>query len=78
MYKPKFTMTDRDKKKALWVTFPDGSQYNFGDLDVTTVGKAQSAIIHAFELGFKARAMCERFIDQESLIPWDGFIEESK
>lgn len=76
MYTPEFTKTNRDGKIALWVTFPDGSEYNFGDLDVSVVAKAESAIMHAFELGFKARAMCERFIDYESVIPWDGKFKE--
>jgi len=57
MYKPKFTMTDRDRKKALWVVMPNGVEYNIGDIKGSVVEIVQNAIIHAFELGYLAHSM---------------------
>ena len=74
MYRPCFSMTIRDKRKALWVTMPNNDKWNIGDLDKTTLEKAQDAIIHAFELGYKAHGM----IDTSSYIPYDAKFEESK
>lgn len=73
MYKPKFIMTDRNKKKALWVTMPDNISYNIGDIQGSIVEKVQNAIIHAFELGYRAHGM----IDTSMTMPYDiGFKEE--
>jgi hypothetical protein len=73
MYKPKFTMTDRDKKKALWVTMPTGYCWNIGDVKGEMADAVQSAIIHAFELGYTAHRMVG-----DMCIPYGAKFEESK
>lgn len=57
-YKVKFTATKRNDLKALWVTMPDGQEWNIWDLPPKDCKPEVIEAIHsAFFLGMKAKAM---------------------
>jgi len=69
MYQPKFTMTSRRGQKALWVKMPSGDEFNIYDLENEDIEKEsiRTAIIHAFELGWKA---AYENVDAQKLLPY--------
>ena len=51
---PRFTTTTRNGKVAMWVTMPDGSEWNIWDLSENIFHQSKEAILNAFRLGYEA------------------------
>jgi hypothetical protein len=58
-YKPEFSRRDRNGKISLWVKMPDGDIWNIWDLPKGISRDGELALMHSFELGFRAAiSMC--------------------
>lgn len=55
-YKPEFKKYERDGKVSLWVTMPNGQDWNIWDIAETNPW-IESAVISAFDRGFQAHDM---------------------